>query len=138
MRLFMSIAVLCVVVAGCSSDTAPPPPSIDGPWSEDVSAPGSFFTMQLTSSGLDVSGTGNYCGEAGPCGIVEVAGTVHGIDVHLDLMLTQQQPTIGVTTVEHFDGSFEGAYTLVGTQTTEGSTSGPQTVTYRHPAVDPI
>ena len=136
MRFFMSIAVVCVVVVGCSSDTAPSPTSIDGPWSEDFSLPGSFFTMQLTSSGGSVSGTGNYCGEAGPCGTLEVAGTVKGNVVHLDLMLTPQQPTFGVTTAEHFDGAFSGLYTLVGTLTND-SASGAQTVTFRHPVVDP-
>ena len=138
MRFFMSVAVLCVVVVGCSSDTAPSPTSIDGPWSEDFSMPGSFFTMQLTSSGGSVSGTGNYCGEAGPCGTVSVVGTVSGIAVHLDLTLDQQQPTTGITTVQHFDGAFKGAYTLVGTQITDSSASGAQTVTYRHPVVDPV
>ena|SRR5689334_1639922 len=136
MRFAMSMLSLCVVLVGCSSDTAPPPNSIDGPWSQDFSAPGSFLTMQLTSSGTDVSGTGNYCGEAGPCGTLEVAGTVKGSAVHLDLMLTQQQPTFGVTTAEHFDGAFSGLYTLVGTETSN-SGSGTQTVTFRHPVVDP-
>ena len=137
MRFAMSVALLCVVLGGCSSDTAPFPTSIDGPWSQDFSMPGNFFTMQLTSSGSSVSGTGNYCGEAGPCGTVSVAGTVNGSAVHLDLTLTQQQPTAGVTTVEHFDGAFSGPYTLVGTETSEGG-SGALTVTFRHPVVDPI
>lgn len=138
MKSVLSMVLLCVVGLGCGSDTAPSPTLIDGPWSQDFSVPGSFFTMTLMSSGGSVSGTGNYCGEAGPCGTVSVAGTVNGIAVHLDLTLTQQQPTAGVATVEHFDGAFKGAYTLVGTQTSDGSASGAQTVTYRHPVVDPI
>ena len=137
MRFVMSMALLCVVLAGCASDTAPFPTSIDGPWSEDFSVPGSFLTMHLTSSGASVTGTGNYCGEAGPCGTVSVAGTVNGSAVHLDLTLTQQQPTTGVTTVEHFDGAFRSAYTIVGTETSD-SGSGVYTVTFRHPVIDPV
>jgi hypothetical protein len=94
--------------------------------------------MQLTSSGASVSGTGNWCGEAGPCGTLSVVGSVNGSAVHLDLTLTQQLPTSGVTSVEHFDGAFSGPYTLVGTETRDGAGSGPQTVTFRHPAVDPV
>lgn len=137
MRFVMSIALLCVVMAGCSSDTAPSPTSIDGAWSQDFSVPGSFLTMQLKSYGTDVAGTGTYCGEAGPCGTLEVAGTIKGNAVHLDLMLTQQQPTFGVTTAEHFDGAFSGLYTLLGTLTS-ASGSGAETVTFRHPVVGPI
>jgi hypothetical protein len=137
MRFVMSMSLLCVVLVGCSSDTAPPPTAIDGPWSQDFSVPGSFLTMQLKSYGTDVAGTGTYCGEAGPCGTLEVAGTIKGNAVHLDLVLTQQQPTFGVTTGKHFDGAFSGVYTLVGTETSD-SGSGAQTVTFRHPVVDPI
>jgi len=138
MRSLMSIALLCVVVGGCSSDTAPTAKSIDGPWSQDFSMTGSFLTMQLTSSGTTVSGNGNWCGEAGPCGTLSVAGTVNGNAVHLDLTLIQQQPTTGVTSVEHFDGAFMGLYTLVGTETSDVAGSGAQAVTFRHPVVDPI
>lgn len=138
MRFCLLMAVLCLIVGGCRSDTAPSAGSIDGPWSQDFSVPGSFLTMQLTSSGASVSGTGNYCGEAGPCGTVSVVGTVNHSAVHLDLTLTQQLPTTGVTSVLHFDGSFSGLYTLVGTETRDGSGSGAQTVTFRHPVVDPV
>ena len=138
MRSLLSMSLLCVVLGGCSSDTAPIPNSIDGPWSEDFSVPGSFFTMQLTSSGANVSGTGNWCGEAGPCGTVSVAGTVNGNAVHLDLTLTRQLPTPGAPSVEHFDGAFSGPYKLVGTQTSDVAGSTGYTVTYRHPVVDPI
>lgn len=138
MRFVMSMALLCVAVGGCSSGTEPTAKSIDGPWSQDFSVPGSFLTMQLTSSGTNVSGTGNWCGEAGPCGTLSVVGTVSGSAVHLDLTLIQQLPTPGVTTVKHFDGAFSGLYTLTGTQTTDVAGSSPQTVTYRHPVVDPV
>jgi hypothetical protein len=134
----MSIGLLCVVLNGCSTDTAPIAGSIDGPWSQDFSVPGSFLTMQLTSSGASVSGSGNYCGEAGPCGTLSVVGTINGSAVHLDLTLTQQMPTTGVTSVEHFDGAFSGLYTLVGTETRDGGGSGGQAVTFRHPVVDPV
>ena len=138
MRFVLSMVLLCVALGGCGSDTAPTAQSIDGPWSQDFSVPGSFFTMQLTSSGTNVSGNGNWCGEAGPCGTVSVVGTVGGRVVHLDLTLLQQLPVAGVTVVEHFDGAFNGLYTLVGTQTTDVAGSRPQTVTYRHPVVDPV
>jgi hypothetical protein len=137
MRFVMSMALLCVALAGCGSDTAPTAKSIDGPWSQDFSTSGSFLTMHLTSAGTSVSGTGNFCGEAGPCGTLSVVGTVNGSAVHLDLTLTQQQPATGPATVEHFDGAFSGLYTLVGTEISDGSTSAGQTVTFRHPAFDP-
>ena len=136
MRFVVSVSLLCVVLLGCSSETAPSPTSIDSPWSQDFSVPGSFLTMQLTSSGASVGGTGNYCGEAGPCGTLTVSGTVNGTAVHLDLTLTQQQPTAGVTTLEHFDGAFSGLYSIVGTETSDTG-SGAHTVTFRHPVVDP-
>ena len=138
MRFVMSMALLCVALGGCRSETGPATNRIDGPWSEDFSAPGSFLTMQLTSSGAKVSGTGNWCGEAGPCGTLSVVGTVSGSAVHLDLTLIQQLSVPGVTAVEHFDGAFSGLYTLTGTQTSDVAGSSPQMVTYRHPVVDPV
>ena len=132
----MSMALLCVVLSGCGSDTPLTPTSIDGPWSQDFSVPGSFLTMHLTSSGSSVAGTGNYCGEAGPCGRVTVSGTVNGSAVHLDLTLTQQQPTTGVTAVEHFDGAFSSPYAILGTETGDTG-SDAHAVTFRHPVVDP-
>jgi len=138
MRFVMSMALLGAALAGCGSGTEPTAQFIDGPWSQDFSTPGSFFTMQLTASGSNVSGTGNWCGEAGPCGTVSVVGTVSGGTVHLDLTLIQQVPVAGVTSVEHFDGAFSGRYALVGTQTSDVPGSGPHPVTYRHPVVDPV
>jgi len=43
-------------------------------------------------TGSMISGGGNWCGEAGPCGTVTVTGTVNGDAVHLDLTYTAQLP----------------------------------------------
>ena len=70
--------------------------------------------MDLSSTGTTISGSGNYCGEAGPCGTLGVTGTVDGIAVHLDLTFTEQLPRVGHTMIEHFDGQFSAVNVLQG------------------------
>jgi hypothetical protein len=112
-------AIVGSIACSGSTDVFTGPASIDGKWVEGSSVPGSVLLMDLTAAGSIVSGSGNYCGEAGPCGTVSVAGTVGGIAVHLDLTLTQQVPQVGTATIEHFDGTFTSANTIKGTITTD-------------------
>lgn len=87
--------------------------------------------MDLSSTGSTVSGSGNYCGEAGPCGTLAVAGTIDGIAVHLDLTFTEQVPRVGHTMIEHFDGQFTAASVLEGSITTGTPDHVPGHTSYR-------
>jgi hypothetical protein len=117
---FKSMWLLVLVTIGCSGAGAfLGPGHIDGRWSEGFSNSGSSLEINLTSTGTTVSGSGNFCGEAGPCGSVAVAGTVDGIAVHLELTLTQQLPQAGPARIEHFDGRFTSSDTLQGSITTD-------------------
>jgi hypothetical protein len=105
---------------GCSgADPFVGPATIDGKWAESFSIAGNFLNMDLSSTGSTVSGTGNYCGEAGPCGLLDVAGTINGIAVHLDLTFNEQVPRAGHAMVGHFDGQFTSASVLSGSITTD-------------------
>jgi hypothetical protein len=120
MRLVRSVLLLALFATGCSgADPFVGPASIDGKWAESFSIAGNFLNMDLTSAGSIVSGSGNYCGEAGPCGLLGVAGTVDGIAVHLDLTFNQQLPQAGPSRIEHFDGQFTSASVLAGSITTD-------------------
>jgi hypothetical protein len=102
MRSVKSVLLLALVVAGCSDPIGPT--NIVGKWDQDFSFPGSFLEMDLTLTGSMISGGGNWCGEAGPCGTVTVTGTVNGDAVHLDLTYTAQLPIPGPMSTQHFDG----------------------------------
>ena len=108
-----SVLLLALVVGGCSSDTFGPE-SIAGAWAEDFSVPGSSFAMTLGTSGSTISGDGNWCGEAGPCGITTVTGTINGLLVHLDFVVTPQFPQAGAARIQHFDGQLTSSHTLRG------------------------
>jgi hypothetical protein len=136
MRSVMSALLLAVVAAGCGSDIVGPG-TVDGIWSEDVSIPGNFVTMTLVSTQSTVTGNGNWCGEAGPCGVLEVAGTVNGNAVQLDLSFIVQTPGGSSTTVRHFDGGLTLGGLLAGTLTSEIAGQPPAHVTFRRPASDP-
>lgn len=110
--LLVRLLALVLIANGCSDSVGPG--SIPGKWAEDFTVPGSSFEMDLTVMGSTISGTGNWCAEAGPCGIVAVTGTVDGASVHLDLSLTAQFPQISGTTVEHFDGRLASPKSLSG------------------------
>ena len=112
MRSVMSVLLLAVVVNGCSDPVGPG--SIVGRWDQDFSIPGSFFEMNLTLTGSTISGGGNWCGEAGPCGIVTVTGIASGDLVQLDLTYTPQVPTPGPTSTQQFRGRLTSPNLLKG------------------------
>ena len=96
MRSVRSVWFVALFAIGCSgAEPFVGPASIDGKWAENFSIAGNFVNMDLSSASSTVSGSGNYCGEAGPCGLLGVAGTVDGIAVHLDLTFNQQLPQAG-------------------------------------------
>ena len=112
MRSVKSVLLLALVLAGCSDSFAPA--FIAGKWDEDFTVPGSGLEMDLTLSGSTVSGSGNWCAEAGPCGIVIVAGTVNGGAVELDLTYIPQLPTPLPQSTRHFSGRLASLNSLQG------------------------
>jgi hypothetical protein len=117
MRPVKSVLLLALVVSGCSSDGLGPR-TIIGKWTQDFTVPGSFMEMNLRSTGSIVSGTGDWCGEAGPCGTLTVAGTINGIEVHLDLSFTPIfPPQFTQSFVDHFDGQLTSFTALKGSIT---------------------
>jgi hypothetical protein len=131
MRSARLVLLLALFAIGCSgAEPFVGPASIDGKWGDGVSVPGNFFEMDLIAAGSSVSGSGNYCGEAGPCGTLSVAGTIGGIAVHLDLTFTEQLPRAGHTMIEHFDGQFISANELQGSITTDSPGQVPGHTSY--------
>jgi hypothetical protein len=127
MRSVKSVLLLALLAMGCSgAERFVGPARIDGRWAEGFSIAGSFLEFELTSTGSTVSGSGDYCGEAGPCGTLSVAGTIDGLAVHLDLTFTEQVPRVGHTMIEHFDGEFTSADVIEGSIATDppGDVSG--------------
>jgi hypothetical protein len=112
MRSVVSVLLVVLVAGGCSDSVGPG--SIAGKWAQDFSFPGSSFEMDLVSTGSTISGNGNWCGEAGPCGIVTVNGTITGIDVHLNFASTAQFPQVGPVVNSHFDGRLTSLRNLKG------------------------
>jgi hypothetical protein len=74
--------MLAVVAAGCSNPLAPR--AVAGTWAEDISIPGSFRHLVIGANGSALMGTGNFCGEAGPCGTFTISGSVVDNEVRLD------------------------------------------------------
>ena len=128
MRSVKSVLLVALVAGACSNAVSPT--NLVGKWAEDFSIPGNFFEMNLTLNGSSISGGGQWCGEAGPCGTVAVTGTVSGSDVHLDLVSTAQIPTVGSPTTSHFDGRLTSATTLRGSITSETSGAQPRVISY--------
>lgn len=132
MRIVRSVWLVALFATGCSgADRFVGPASIDGKWAESFSIAGNFLNMDLSSAGSIISGSGNYCGEAGPCGLLGVAGTIDGIAVHLDLTFNEQVPRAGHAMIEHFDGQFTSASLLEGTIATDTPGSVPGHTSYR-------
>ncbi|HKR08611.1 MAG TPA: hypothetical protein VJS39_05435 [Gemmatimonadaceae bacterium] len=96
------LVLLMVAVAGCSSSTDPL--LVNGKWVQDFSFPGSSFEMSLRDDGTQVSGSGDWCGEAGPCGTVSVTGTSTATGVELDLHYSFTGPIVGDGGISHFSG----------------------------------
>jgi len=113
MRSVWSVLLLAVAVSGCS-DTIFPRDSIAGVWTRDFSLAGNFENMGLSIDGNVVSGTGNFCGEAGPCGSLGIVGTISANQVHLDITRTQLTPTTGQPVTSHFDGRLTSETVLSG------------------------
>jgi hypothetical protein len=135
MRSVRSVWLLALLAMGCSgAERFVGPTSINGSWAEGFSVPGSFLGLDLTSTGSTVSGTGDYCGEAGPCGTVSVAGTIDGLAVHLDLTFTEQVPRVGQTTTEHFDGQFTSFNVIEGSIATDTPGQVPGKTSYHRVA----
>jgi hypothetical protein len=117
MRSVKSVLLLALVVGGCSSDGLGPK-TVIGNWVQDFTVPGSFTEMNLMSTGSIVSGTGDWCAEAGPCGNIAVSGTTTGVAVHLDLVFTSTfPPGIFPAFEDHFDGVLISSGSLKGSLT---------------------
>jgi hypothetical protein len=117
MRSVKSALLLAVALCACSDGVAPG--TIAGRWVRDFTVAGSSLEMDLTNDGGTISGTGDWCAEAGPCGTLAVTGTINGGLVHLDLTLTPTFPPGVDPGVEHFDGRFTSLQSLRGTLSAE-------------------
>jgi hypothetical protein len=112
MRSVKSVLLLALVLGGCSDSFAPA--FVAGKWDEDFTVPGSSLEMDLTLSGSNVSGSGNWCAEAGPCGILIITGTVTGDSVQLDLIYIAQLPTPLPPSARYFTGRLTSLNSLQG------------------------
>ena len=105
MRLVMSVLLVGVAVAACSSNLDPA--TLAGTWSRIEPIPENSSDMTLTTSGSSISGSGNWCGEALGCGTLTVTGSVMGGAIHLDIAYSNGR-------IEHFDGRMRAFTTLDG------------------------
>jgi hypothetical protein len=112
MRSVKSVLLLALIVSGCSDAVGSG--IIAGKWVQDFTVPGNSLEMDLTLAGSIVSGSGDWCAEAGPCGILTVAGTVNGTVVQLDLTFFAQFPTPLPQSTQHFDGQLNSLNSLQG------------------------
>src|SRR5438067_1493965 len=111
---FVVVAAALTVLGACN-DTTPPIPAdaIVGNWGLAPSPrdpPGSGESFFLQRNGQTLTGTGTFTGEAGPFGTIDIAGTVVGDSVQLDL--TFKLDAIfggGVARIEHFRGQLKSA-----------------------------
>ena len=115
MRSAKSVLLLVLITTACSDPISPS--SITGKWVEDFVIPGFSWEMDLTLSGSTVSGNGTWCGEAGPCGVVAVTGTIGENEVHLVYAVTAQLPNGGPTSISHFEGLLTSTKSLRGSIT---------------------
>lgn len=74
MRKLLLILGVLPFLCTCGGGGAPPP-SIDGKWSAVSQVVGSSLTLQLGSQNGTVVGAGAYTFEAGPSGVLAIAGT---------------------------------------------------------------
>lgn len=115
MRSALLVLVMGLVANGCSSTLEPE--AVAGQWHQDFSIPGSFFQMNLAVNGLQISGTGSGCREAGPCVTSIITGSIDRNGVHLDILSSTVSPTVGgaQTSQSHFDGKVYLGKTMRGT-----------------------
>ena len=123
MRSVKSVLLLALVVGACSDTTGPG--FVAGKWAQDFSFPGSYLEMSLTNDAGTISGNGDWCAEAGPCGTVAVTGTTTGVAVQLDLALTATLPSGVQTYVQHFDGHLASFGSLQGSLTVQSPDQPP-------------
>jgi hypothetical protein len=74
MRNFLLTLGVVSLLCACGGGDALPP-SIDGRWSAVSQIVGSSLTLQLGSQNGTVAGAGTYTNEAGPSGVLAIAGT---------------------------------------------------------------
>ena len=89
---FVLFACACACALGACSDALAPhgtATDLNGMWSEDFGSdvvPGFSFAVGLRESADVVTGQGSYAGEAGPYGMLGIAGAAHGDSVHLRIV----------------------------------------------------
>jgi len=141
------IARLCVVLllaAACTESAEPVPVNaIAGTWGilrAPTDPPGSGETLTLTilhdlppgtgPNDVQVTGQGNWHGEAGPSGTLVASGWVRSDSVSLDITyFLDAQFGGGISRVVHFAGRLASTEKMTGTATLEGGT--PAAVTYQ-------
>lgn len=127
MRFVLLTLFVGVVATGCSSTIDPL--LLNGTWVQDFDFPGNSFEMTLRSDGKIVTGSGDWCGEAGPCGTTTVTGTANGTAVELDLIYNVTMPAASTIAPNHFSGRLTSDDKLKGTINATGIPS-PYSVGY--------
>ena len=105
-----SLVFLCSCGGGGSDQT---PQTLSGTWNASLSVVGSSLTLVLTEQNSQVAGVGTYHAEAGPSGVLTVAGTHSGAAVALALVYdsgTKATYAAAVQDASHMSGllAFEG------------------------------
>jgi hypothetical protein len=108
---------LCATLVACSSDRIADPLRLtDGhpPTTADIAGswslvplsqiPGSQFGWLLVVSGAQITGVGNFAGEAGPFGTMTVHGTASGDSLHVDVEFVYDHIFSLAPYTGHFDG----------------------------------
>jgi hypothetical protein len=119
------LVLLIGSIAACSSSTDPL--LVNGKWVEEFSFPGSSFEMTLRANGTPVTGSGDWCAEAGPCGTVSVTGTSDASGVELDLYYSTSYPIVTDVGISHFSGRLTSDGKLSGSIRSGGL---PSAITY--------
>ena len=129
MRLILAFFT-CLILAACgraTSELHPGADQLNGRWARvpfEGEPPGSGLTIELTTNGSSINGTGSWHGEAGPSGSIAATGHLVGNDqVTLDITLIQLVNGVeqGRST-ERFDGRLTSRTDLEGTTTVNGLT----------------
>src|SRR4051812_8750982 len=131
----LGAVVAVTLVMSCSALTTPvDPDAIVGHWAlarGPMDPPGSSlaFNLQRGAADLELVGSGQFAGEAGPFGAVEVTGTIFRDSVRLTLTY-KPDPMFagGDVPQDQFVGRLTKPWNLVGVLTT--STQAHATVTF--------